>query len=199
MGFFSMQPNYYCLTDEEIDSFFPLKIRKFSDSQWTPLSVAKKAIEFLVTREGTKVLDLGSGAGKFCVVAAKFSRGEIYGVEMRENLVLLSRKLANKYNLMNVTIIHADIEKVTFSDYKSFYFFNSFEENINLTDKLNKDNSINEEKYEQYIRFLNHQLDKLSIGTRIVTYCGEGREIPESYLLFKSSNKGKLKFWEKRY
>lgn len=187
------------MTDEELDAFFPMKMRKLSGTQWSPVSVAKKAIEFLVKDAGTKVLDLGSGAGKFCVVAAKYSKGEIYGIEQRENLVVLSRKLAKTYHLDNVNFIHGDIKKVNLSNYAAFYFFNSFEENINLTDKLDKENAIDVEHYEQYISYLNRELDKLPVGVKIVTYCGQGREIPESYVLVKSSNKGKLIFWEKKY
>ncbi|MFT7362938.1 MAG: hypothetical protein ACI9UV_001132, partial [Algoriphagus sp.] len=43
------------------------------------------------------------------------------------------------------------------------------------------------------------RFDSAPLGTKIVTYCGECEEIPDSYRLVKSSNKGTLKFWSKRF
>jgi len=175
-----------------------MKVRKLSNTHWTPVAVARKAAEFLVEGVHTRVLDIGSGAGKFCVLAAGFTEGEITGVERRENLVLLSRKLAVRHQVPNAKFIHADITEIDFNQFDSFYFFNSFEENINLTDKLNASDSIDPEQYEHYCKYLHNCFDQAKIGARVVTYCGEGKEIPDSYTLVRQSNKGKLLFWEKR-
>jgi len=185
------------MSDEEFDSLYPMKIRKLSGTHWTPVEVAKKAIAFLDYAGGKAVLDLGSGAGKFCLVAAANSEARITGVEQRENLVQLSKKLALKYKVNEVDFIHGDLKNLDFRKYDAFYFFNSFEENINLKDKLDKEASINFEQYHAYIELIREKFDTATVGTRIVTYCGDACEIPESYLLLNSSNKGKLKFWEK--
>lgn len=187
------------MTDEEFDAFYPMKMRKLSGTHWTPVAVAKKAINFLVTSPSTRVLDLGSGAGKFCIVAAMNSDAHITGVEQRENLVFLSRKLALSYKLENAEFINSDIKNIDFSEFDAFYFFNSFEENINLTDKIDTLNSIDPNQYDHYCTFLKEELDKVAIGTRVATYCGEGGVIPDSYIMIKSTHKGKLIFWEKRH
>jgi SAM-dependent methyltransferase len=186
------------ITDEEFDSFYPMKMRKLSATHWTPVAVARKAAEFLVKGVDTKVLDIGSGAGKFCVLAANFTSAQITGVERRENLVLLSRKLAMRQEVKNVNFVHADIKDIDFKAYDSFYFFNAFEENINLTDKLDSSDSIDSEQYRHYCQLLHDRFDEARIGTRVVTYCGEGKEIPDSFTLVRQTNKGKLLFWEKR-
>ena len=185
------------LTDDEFDLLYPIKMKKLSGTHWTPVEVAKKAIAFL-DQEGRKaILDLGSGAGKFCLVAAAYTDSILTGVEQRENLVQLSRKIAAKFQMKNVNFIHDDLQNIDFEAYDAFYFFNSFEENIDLKDKLDKDNSINIEQYETYIRLIRDKFSGMRIGTRIVTYCGEVREIPDCYRLVKSGSKGKLKFWQK--
>lgn len=185
------------MSDEEFDSIYPMKIRKVSGTHWTPVEVAKKAIAFLDDEGGKTVLDLGSGAGKFCLVAAANSHARIIGVEQRENLVQLSRKLALKYQLDQLTFIHEDLKNLDFGGYDSFYFFNSFEEYINQKDKLDRESRINFEQYQSYIDLIRLKFEGVAVGGRIVTYCGDSREIPESYDLVKSSNKGKLKFWRK--
>jgi len=185
------------LTEELFDSLYPIKLKKLSGTHWTPVEVAKKAISFLGGDETKAVLDIGSGAGKFCFVAASISTCKITGVEQRDYLVQISRKLTEKLQLQNLNFIHDDLQNIDFSHYHSFYFFNSFEENISLKDKLSKDHSINSTLRDQYIVLIRQKFEVLPMGTRIVTYCGEASEIPANYHLVKSSNKGKLKFWEK--
>jgi len=186
------------MTDEEFDALYPIKLKAVSGTHWTPVDVAKKAMVFLGEGDGKKVLDLGSGSGKFCLIASANSGAKITGVEQRENLVRISNKLAAKYKLQNLDFIYDDLKNLDFSNYDSFYFFNAFEENINLKDKLDKENSINPAQYHFYIKLICEKFEELPIGTKIVTYCGDAAEIPGSYLLIRSSNKGKLRFWEKK-
>lgn len=185
-------------TDEDFDAFYPIKMRKLSATQWTPVAIARKAIGFLADRPGIRVLDLGSGTGKFCLIAASHSQAIVTGVEKRENLIRLAKKMAENYKNENVEFIHGDIKTIDFKEYNAFYFFNSFEENINLTDKLEAENSIDEGLYKEYCQFLHEQFELAPEGTKVVTYCGQNTEIPESFSLVKSQNKGKLKFWQKR-
>ncbi|WP_245942362.1 class I SAM-dependent methyltransferase [Algoriphagus chordae] len=131
------------IKDDDFDALYPIKMKKLSGTHWTPVDVAKKGMAFLNEKGQCSVLDVGSGAGKFCLIAAAISDSTVTGVEQRESLVQLSRKLAGKCKLQNLNFIHGDFVKLDFRDYDSFYFFNSLEENINLTDKLNKDSSVN--------------------------------------------------------
>lgn len=184
------------ITDKKFDSLYPQKIKMLSGTHWTPVAIAKKAIEYLGA-EGKSVIDIGSGSGKFCLIAAANSNSKITGVEQRANLVQISRKLALTYQLENLDFIHDDMMNIDFTRYDNFYFFNSFEENINLKDKLGKENEFNLDKFNAYILFLKECFESAPLGTKIATYCGECEEIPASYRLVKSSNNGKLKFWRK--
>jgi SAM-dependent methyltransferase len=185
------------ISDEQIESLYPIKMRKLSNTHWTPVDIAKKAIQFLTEGGRKSVLDLGSGSGKFCIVAAACSDGEIVGVEQRENLVQLSRKIAKSLDLENLKFIRGDLTDVNFNEYNSFYFFNSFEELINSKDRLSKTQESDEISYQHYIEILTQKFENTRVGTRIVTYCGDCEEIPDSFELLKNTNKGKLKFWEK--
>lgn len=190
--------NFSTITDAEFDSFYPVKLQKLSATHWTPVSVAKKALSFL-TEDGRKtILDLGSGAGKFCLLAAACSNAEITGIEQRAQLIQQAKKIASQLQLQNLQFIQGDLIHLNFQDYDSFYFFNSFEELINPKDKMDKEEELDIEAHQIKIEEIKKKFEQLKKGTRIVTYCGECHEIPESYLLIKSENKGKLKFWEKR-
>jgi len=190
--------NFQIITEKEFNALYPIKMQKLSNTHWTPLEVVKKAISFLIEGRRNSILDLGSGSGKFCIVAAACTDAEIVGVEKRENLVQISRKISASLSLENLNFIHGDLIDQDFNVYESFYFFNAFEELVNSKDKLDKSQELDLEGYQEYIKLIRDKFEQLPLATRIVTYCGECEEIPDSYRLLKSENKGKLKFWEKQ-
>lgn len=190
-------PDALKLTDETINALYPIKMRKLSDTHWTPVDIALKAVKFLAEGGRKTVLDLGSGSGKFCLVAALTSEATIVGVEKRENLVQLSRKISKNLELKNLSFIQSDLIEIDFKDYDSFYFFNAFEELINSKDQLDKQQELDQLAHNNYIQSVLDKFDETPGKTRIVTYCGDCEEIPTSFRLVKSENKGKLKFWEK--
>src|SRR5690606_8986044 len=102
-------------TDEDFDSLLPLKTRMLSSRHWTPVSIAVRAAEYLAQHEATKVLDIGAGVGKFCLVAASHSpKGEFFGVEQRESLVRLSKKLAQDRKSTRLNSSHVKISYAVF-------------------------------------------------------------------------------------
>jgi len=186
-------------TDEDFDSALPLKIRKLSSRHWTPVHVAKRAAHFLVQTENSRILDIGSGVGKFCLAAASASAGHFTGVEQRDALVRLSKKIAQKYHIDRAHFLHANILTVDFTEFDAFYFFNSFEENRDLTDKIDDEVFYNPSRYAVYSLYLYEQFESLPRGTRIATYCSPVAIIPDQYVMVGSEVKGKLQFWEKKY
>ena len=186
------------LKDEDINSLYPIHIQKLSNTHWTHLEIAIKSARFLSQGGRKSLLDLGSGSGKFCLVAAMMCKEvEIVGVEQRDNLVRLSRKICSSLQLNNLKFLHANLLDVDFKEYESFYFFNSFEEMINSKDKLDKTQELDVIAHAAYIQLLRRKFDETPVGSRIVTYCGECAEIPDSYSLVKTENRGNLRFWEK--
>ncbi|MEB2775198.1 class I SAM-dependent methyltransferase [Algoriphagus sp. D3-2-R+10] len=152
------------LKDEDINALYPIKMQKLSSTHWTPVDIAKKAIRFLAEDGRKVILDLGSGSGKFCLVAAACSDAIIVGVEQRENLVQLSRKVAKSLSLHNLKFIHADLVEIDFEDYDSFYFFNAFEEFINPKDKMDKTQELDEFSYKAYIQLIHQKFDQALKG-----------------------------------
>src|SRR4051812_20257231 len=74
-------------SDAAFDWMYPECFQVLSLKHWTPLAIARKAAGFLA-EPGTRVLDIGSGIGKFCLAAAHhFPETFFYGVEQRHELV----------------------------------------------------------------------------------------------------------------
>jgi len=82
------------ITDSDFDDVYPSPIRRVSASFWTPVSVAARAARLLVRDASTRVLDIGSGAGKFCIVGAAVTGASFTGIEHRGHLVEVARVAA---------------------------------------------------------------------------------------------------------
>lgn len=185
-------------SDMKFNSLYPKPIQEVAEKHWTPIEVAKKAAGFLAVSPDEKVLDIGSGAGKFCLTAAYYHPLTLfYGIEQRANLVELSTKLANSLELENVFFICDNITNINFDKYNHFYFYNSFYENIQGTQKIDSSIQYSDELYNYYNRYLLKQLNKKSAGTRLVTYHSFGIEIPSGYEVVHTDYNEYLKFWIK--
>lgn len=68
--------------------------------------------------KGETVLDLGSGAGFDCFLAARKvgNRGKVIGVDMTQEMVEKARESARKYNYENVEFKLGEIEKIPVAD-----------------------------------------------------------------------------------
>lgn len=185
-------------SDEIFNSLYPLPVKNVAEKHWTPIAVAEKAAAFLAVSNDVKILDIGSGCGKFCLVAAHlYSKTNFYGIEQREGLVSLSEQLADQLQIKNVFFTSSNIAKVDFSDYDHFYFYNSFYENIASAQKIDDDVIYSEELYNYYNRYLYKQLDKKTVGTRLVTYHSFGKEVPRGFEIVHTDYNEYLKFWIK--
>lgn len=185
------------IPDNDFNAIYPPKISHLARRHWSSVSVSKLASEFLVDRPGTKVLDIGSGAGKFCMIGATNTKGHFTGVEQRKELVELSTQLSESYRIHNVKFVHANITSIKFVDYDAFYFYNSFYENIDKLNKIDDKVRLDIQLYHQYSVYLVEQLASLPLGTRLVTFCSPLTIIPQSFKLQDTEHSGLLKFWEK--
>lgn len=69
-------------------------------------------------KKGEVILDLGSGAGFDCFLAAKLTgtAGRVIGVDMTESMIARARANAKKYGYKNVEFRLGDIEKLPIDD-----------------------------------------------------------------------------------
>lgn len=185
------------VSDEAFDAIYPKSIQKLAFDHFTPVEIAQIAAQFLVKNAQTKVLDIGSGAGKFCFVGATCTAGHFTGVELRQDLHLVANQIARNYQLTNVTFIHSNIVEIDFSEYQAFYFYNSFFENIETTDRIDEAIELNKILYRGYSLRVKEKLNALPIGTRLVTYYSAYDEVPASYKVLSKSEVQKITMWEK--
>ena len=184
--------------DEGFNELYPASIRLLARRHWTPLHVARKAARFLAAENNARILDIGSGVGKFCLSAAFYKPAAFYyGVEQRRGLINYAEIARDAIFLQNVSFIHGNFTQLNFKNFDHFYFYNSFYENLTGTDKIDENIEFSAGLYNYYNRYLFKELEKMKAGTRLATFHSLEDEIPPGYLVVGSEMNNLLKFWIK--
>ena len=183
--------------DSEFESLFPEHLQSMSPKQWTPLHIIQKAVNFLATPDA-KILDIGSGIGKFCLAGAYyFPETLFFGVEQRYELIVLAEEAKHYTRLPNANFIHANITQVNFNEFDHFYFYNAFYENIDMVNRIDDTIETSYSLYCYYTQYLLSVLKNKPSGTKVVTFHSSDGEIPPNYKLVNTYNNSLLKMWIK--
>jgi SAM-dependent methyltransferase len=188
------------LVDSEFDDIYPPSVRAISSSYWTPIAVAMRAARLLVSRTSTRVLDVGSGAGKFCIVGAAATGASFTGIEHRAHLVQTACAAAARLSVEDARFLHGTFDTVDIATFDAVYFYNPFEENV-----WGRDHHVDDSVKLSHQRFIadiggaERLLAGARVGTRVVTYHGFGGEMPPGYVrvLQEHCHSGSLEFWIK--
>ena len=189
-------PKPFSIEDEKFDQVYPPLVRKLSSIFWTPVAVAAEAARLLVAKPGARVLDVGCGAGKFCLIAATLTDGRFTGVEQRAELVTAAREAATQLGAEGVEFLHANIMDVPFGEYDAFYIFNPFEEHLH-GHKIDSAVPLSPELFKRYTSYVADQLGLQPLGTRVVTYMGYADDIPTCYNCEATFFNDDVKLWVK--
>lgn len=192
--------------DSAFENALKKSVQGHSYIHWTPIEVIKAAVDWLGTESDTsdgnrtpnRILDIGSGVGKFCLIGAMNSRAHFTGVETRKNLVDEALSLKQELKLNNVEFIHSDIKTIDFNDFTSFYFYNPFCEHMALSGTIDDQIQFDEDAYYNYQDFVADQLKRAPKGTKLVKYCSPDLDISFDFDLHDMYFEGLLQLWIKR-
>lgn len=184
--------------DNAFENALKKSVQGHSYIHWTPVEVIKTAADWLGTKSSNKILDIGSGVGKFCLISAMNSRAHFTGVETRDDLVRQAIELKNELKLDNVDFIHSDIMNIDFSEYTSFYFYNPFCEHMALSGGIDERIQFDEETFYKYQDYVAEQLNQTPKGTKLVKYCSSDFDISTNFDLKDMYFEGLLQLWVKR-
>jgi predicted RNA methylase len=186
--------------DVVFDAVYPCWAQEVSHRFWTPVHVAVDAATALRRAGATHVLDVGSGVGKFAVVAALAAGLNVTGVEHRPQLVASARSAAARYQA-SVRFVCARIEEVDARAFDAFYLFNPFGENlVGADEQLDDAVTLSSKRFAEDVTLVERWLEDAPAGTSLVTYNGFGGRIPGSYRMTSSQPSGRhfVRLWRKR-
>ncbi|MDP2343550.1 MAG: methyltransferase domain-containing protein [Deltaproteobacteria bacterium] len=171
------------VSDEDIDALLPERVRLLSSLHWTPVRVAQAAARFLAAGHApAHILDVGSGAGKFCAVGALSTGARFTGVERRPTLVQVAKDLAATLGANGVDFTVGRMEEIEWSRFTGVYFYNPFGEHFLCGDEhIDRSHPTGWAVYVHYVRAALSRLYLMPAGTRVVTYHGIGAPLPPGY------------------
>jgi SAM-dependent methyltransferase len=182
--------------DVAFDKVFPKGLRFLSAVHWTPVETAIRAAELLEVHSEARILDVGSGCGKACLVAALTSDSYWSGIEHDPSLVSAANDAAYALGVEGrVHFTCGDITSVDWEYYDGFYFYNPFE-----SLQFNQPHASPFVKYASFQNHLRRARARLSLarsGTRVVTYHGFGGDMPNGFEVVtrEESDTGELVLW----
>lgn len=185
--------------DRVFDEVYPGPIRRLSSVHWTPVEVAMRVARHLATRKDACILDIGSGVGKFCIVAAAMLPSlRVRGIEHRPHFVEIAEAAADKLGVP-VAFEHGTVERVDPASIDGVYLFNPFAENLSQPeDHLDETVELGEDRFWRDTAEVERFLDGVRVGTRVATYCGWGGVMPSGFeLVLRESRAGTLELWQK--
>lgn len=189
------------LTDTFFDQLLSPKIRELSSRHWTACEIAIRAARLLGEKESDRVLDIGSGAGKFCVMGALSSPAHFTGVEIRKPLHQAALKLREEFDLeKRIDLIEGNAIDIDWTPYNAFFMFNPFYEHIASSIRMEPALEFGMKRFEQYVRGVQSKLRSAPIGTKVAIFHGFGGGIPQGYrrVLREATGSDFLDLWIKR-
>ncbi|MBX3232571.1 MAG: hypothetical protein KIT84_16470 [Labilithrix sp.] len=182
------------MLDETFDAIYPDVIRRASAVHWTPVRVCARIVKLLALSPSDRLVDVGAGAGKLCIVASAMSGAHVRGIERVPALANVAREAARRLGV-DVEIVDGGFDVRAGEDADVVYMFNPFFESIPLP---GAPNAAMQAAID--IAAAEELLGALRKGARVVTFCGFGGDIPTDYhrLARERWDGGALEVWEKR-
>lgn len=169
--------------NEAFDRWLPEPLRDRSREDRTPLPVLARAAAWLRQTQARTVVDIGSGAGKFCVAAALLTPCRFVGLEQRASLVDTARALADLFDVADrVTFLTGDFGALPAPRADAYYLYNPFGEYDFDSDRYAElAVPFNDQTLARDLFAVTHLLSLAPPGTLVITYNGFGGALPRSY------------------
>lgn len=187
------------VSDRRFDTLYPSEVRIHSRIHFTPVKVALRVRDWVGNEPGLRVLDVGSGCGKFCLVLAASGPGRVTGIEQRPNLHEAALAAAGKLGVNNAEFRCGRMEDLDWTPFNVFYFFNPFYERIAYRKGMDDKTPPHAGVYFDHIRVVKEKLAQAKSGTRVFTYHGMGGRLPSEWVLLRSEviHTDELQLWVK--
>ena len=188
--------------DDELDQHLLARWWRVAGRYFTPIAVAARAAQVLESYGVRTVLDVGSGVGKFCIVAALASDLELTGIEQRAPMVLESRRLAARFGVSHrARFERGTIEGFELASFDALYVFNSFAENVfPPSERVDATVELSAARMARDLAIVERALEGMPLEGSLLTSHGHGGEIPDTFDCVHEETAGTdvLRLWAKR-
>jgi predicted RNA methylase len=188
-------------SDEIFDRVYEPRIRELSEQHWTPVRVAARAATLLTQAGATRILDVGSGVGKFCITGALCTDAEFVGVDRREDLFRIACATAAELGAMRARFVHSAVDEFSFDGFDGVYLYNPFFEQISASLQM-IDETVERSvtTYDHFVRVTVAKLRAMRPPVAVATYHGFGGRLDDDFTFVGDEPAGNevLELWVKR-
>jgi predicted RNA methylase len=182
------------IADAELDRVFPDELRARSQVHWTPVTVALRVAALLAPPPEARVLDVGAGVGKLCLIGALVTGATWWGIEQDAVQVAAANQAAWALDATRTRFVHGDGSRLAWDGFDALYFYNPFS-----TVMLGPHASpfVRYATVHATLRRIEQRLATARPGTRVVTFHGFGGRWPPGFtrLASESIADGALELW----
>jgi SAM-dependent methyltransferase len=165
--------------DADIDQLFPEELRDRALLHWTPVEVGIRAAELLAPTASVRVLDVGAGVGKMCLIGALVTGATWWGIEQDATQVAAANHAAWALGAADRTrFVHGDGSRLPWDEFDAFYFYNPF---TTLMLAPHASPFLRYATIQGTLQRIKQRLAAARAGTRVVTYHGFGGKLPDGY------------------
>lgn len=169
------------VADAALDEVFPEELRDRTHLHWTPIAVAVRAAALLAPTPRARILDVGAGVGKVCVIGAAVTGATWWGIEQDAAQVAAANHAAWALDVDRRTrFVHGDGSRLAWDEFDGFYFYNPF---TTLMLAPHASPFVRYATIQATLRRVEQRLATARPGTRVVTYHGFGGKLPAGYTL----------------
>jgi SAM-dependent methyltransferase len=183
------------ISDHDLDQVFPEELRDRSHLHWTPVAIAMRVVELLAPAPGARVLDVGAGVGKVCLIGALMTRATWWGIEQDATLVSAAKHAAWVLDANRGTrFVNGDGSRLAWDEFDALYFYNPFS---TLMLAPHASAFVRYATLQATMRRVEQRLAGTRVGTRAVTYHGFGGRFPPGFALVSREPAGgdALELW----
>jgi predicted RNA methylase len=186
-------------TDRDFDMLLSPGSRSRSKLHWTPVRVAVTVGRLLASSTNSRVLDVGSGCGKFACIGAITTPGHFVGIEQRPQLHRNALELCERLKLDRASFVEGDALAADWNAFTAIYLFNPFWENLLPLERFDGTAMLKVHQFSLFTKIVIEKLSRLPAGTLVATYHGFGGEFPPTFRKIHSMNigRGPIEIWVK--
>lgn len=167
------------VSDAEFDQVFPDELRDRSYLHWTPVAVAIRAAELLAPSPDVRVLDVGAGVGKVCLIGALVTGAMWWGIEQDAVQVAAANHAAWALDITPRTrFVHGDGSRLAWDEFDAFYFYNPFG-TVMLAPHASP--FVRYATIQSTLHRVEQRLAATRPGTRVATFYGFGGHLPAGF------------------
>jgi hypothetical protein len=177
------------------DEHISIAYKKHSSLHWCPDEIAVLGGELFKTHGIKNVLDIGSGIGKFCLIAEEHCSAQFTGIEIRSPLVSESNRLKSLFN-SRTQFICDSILQFDFDSFDAFFYYHPFCEQEALSGLIDHDMVIDTGLLETYENDVRNKLNQLPTGTTLLTFRSPHFNPPSSFKVLEILENEELILWK---